>query len=66
MNPKASVFHGLLLGYIVYGTYNFTNHATLYKYPLPLAIIDTIWGGFALAIACLVVNYFHGNDNSNA
>ena len=59
MNPRASVLHGLLLGCIVYGTYNFTNHATLYKYPLRLAAIDTIWGGFAIAIASLVVNYFH-------
>lgn len=50
-SPAIACLRGLFLGYIVYGTYNFTNYATLYKYSLKVAIVDTIWGGFALAIA---------------
>lgn len=38
-----------LLGIIIYGIYNATNAALLTNYSTPVAIKDTIWGGFLLA-----------------
>jgi uncharacterized membrane protein len=35
---------GAFFGLIVYGVYEFTNHATLAEWPLHLAIVDTAWG----------------------
>jgi len=58
-SPATACLRGLLLGYIVYGTYNFTNYTTLYKYSLKVAVVDTIWGGFALAITSFVLSSVH-------
>lgn len=35
---------GLPFGLVLYGIYNFTNHAVLKHYPATLAIMDTVWG----------------------
>jgi uncharacterized membrane protein len=35
---------GAVLGAAMYGVYDFTNYATLTKYPLSFAITDMIWG----------------------
>ena len=39
------------LGAAVYAVYDFTNLATLKKYPVEFAIADTLWGGTLMAIA---------------
>lgn len=44
---------GAIFGFVVYGTYNGTNYATLEKYSLKTAITDTIWG----TIVCGVISY---------
>lgn len=36
--------HGLLLGFLAYGTYEFTNMSTLRGWAWPMLIIDTLWG----------------------
>lgn len=35
---------GLYLGFAIYFVYNFTNYATINKYTLRTATIDTMWG----------------------
>ena len=43
--PRANVYlDAMLLGLVVFGTYNATNYALLKKYRLGLAVMDTIWG----------------------
>jgi uncharacterized membrane protein len=37
---------GGLLGLIMYATYDLTNLATLKDWPLPITLIDLIWGSF--------------------
>jgi uncharacterized membrane protein len=37
---------GGLLGLIMYATYDLTNLATLKDWPLPITLIDLIWGTF--------------------
>jgi len=36
--------HGLLLGFLAYGTYEFTNMSTLKGWAWPMLITDTAWG----------------------
>jgi len=44
-DPVAALTGGLILGVIAYGTYEFTNYATLRDWSGEQVVIDTIWGG---------------------
>lgn len=44
---------GGLFGFVCYGVYDFTNHATLKTWPLPLLAADIAWGSFVCAAAAL-------------
>ncbi|PID37279.1 MAG: hypothetical protein CSA70_12100 [Rhodobacterales bacterium] len=43
--PMSALIGGVLLGVLAYGTYEFTNMATLRDWHLEQVIVDTIWGG---------------------
>ncbi len=45
------IFYGLLFGFLAYGTYDFTNYATLRLWTLRLVVMDLIWGSFVSAAA---------------
>ncbi|MBW6416718.1 DUF2177 family protein [Celeribacter sp. PS-C1] len=45
-DPVAALIGGVLLGLLAYGTYEFTNYATLRDWSLQQVLTDTIWGGF--------------------
>jgi len=42
---------GVLMGFILYGMYNFTNHSLLQAYDLRLAILDTVWGMIVMGLS---------------
>ena len=44
-DPMAALVNGVLLGFLAYGTYEFTNYATLRDWSAQQVAIDTIWGG---------------------
>ena len=44
-NFKQSLIEAFLFGIILYGVYDTTNYATILKYNMRVAVIDTIWGG---------------------
>lgn len=44
-NPMAALVGGILLGLFAYGTYEFTNYATLRDWSMQQVAVDTIWGG---------------------
>lgn len=44
---------GFLYGFIIYGVYNFTNYATLYKYNLKVVLVDTLWGTLNIGMTSL-------------
>lgn len=44
-DPLAALFGGMILGLMAYGTYEFTNYATLRDWTLEQVIVDTLWGG---------------------
>jgi len=49
----AALGTGALLGLVAYGTYDFTNLATLRDWPLPLSVIDVVWGAVVTGLAAL-------------
>ncbi|MDF1856568.1 DUF2177 family protein [Pseudooceanicola sp.] len=44
-DPVAALVGGVLLGLMAYGTYEFTNYATLRDWSVQQVAVDTIWGG---------------------
>jgi len=44
-DPVAALIGGALLGLMAYGTYEFTNYATLRDWSPEQVIVDTLWGG---------------------
>ncbi len=42
---------GALLGLAAYGTYNITNILTLKNWPVPLSVVDIIWGTVLTGVA---------------
>lgn len=46
-----------ILGVIIYGIYELTNHATIKKWPLFMVVVDTLWGGILYSSSFSVSNY---------
>jgi uncharacterized membrane protein len=46
-----AVASGALLGLVAYGTYDFTNLATIRGWPISVAVVDVSWGIFLTATA---------------
>lgn len=44
-DPIAALVGGIALGLLAYGTYEFTNYATLRDWTFEQVVVDTIWGG---------------------
>lgn len=38
------VLRGMFFGFIAYGTYDLTNHATMMNWPMIVTVVDMIWG----------------------
>ncbi|MCC2679828.1 MAG: hypothetical protein K0R29_2404, partial [Pseudobdellovibrio sp.] len=53
-NLLSSFLTGALLGLVVYGTYDFTNLATVKDYSLTLTFVDVGWGMFVTGLASAV------------
>ena len=49
--------YGALFGFLAYGTYDFTNMATLKDWPVKMSIVDIIWGT-TLTATVSAVTYF--------
>lgn len=52
---RALIIQALFYGFVVYGTYNFTNHSFLRHWPLSLALCDTAWGMCVNAIVAVIL-----------
>ncbi len=44
-DPVAALVGGVALGVLAYGTYEFTNYATLRDWSVQQVAVDTTWGG---------------------
>jgi uncharacterized membrane protein len=57
-NPKSlkeAIAYGSLVGFVIYGVYNFTNYAVLKNWTLNISIVDTIWGVIVCSITSIVL-----------
>ena len=45
--------YGALFGFLAYGTYDFTNMATLKDWPFMMSIVDVIWGTCLTAVTAV-------------
>jgi uncharacterized membrane protein len=54
---------GLLFGLVAYGTYDFTNLATLKNWPIALSFIDLIWGTTLTTLVSGLTYYIARNIN---
>jgi uncharacterized membrane protein len=50
-NAWYALILGALFGFFTYATYDLTNYATLKHWPLPLTIIDIVWGVLVCAVS---------------
>jgi len=50
---SSAILLGALFGFFTYATYDMTNLATLKDWPLPIVIIDILWGSALSAIVSL-------------
>jgi uncharacterized membrane protein len=48
---RSALLLGLALGVVAYGTYDFTNLATLRRWPVGLALVDLAWGSVLTGLA---------------
>ena len=53
---RNSIFHafwtGIVFGIVAYGTYNFTNMATIKNWSPYVVFVDVIWGGLLTGFSC--------------
>ncbi len=50
-NPVTALIGGALLGLLAYGTYEFTNYATLRDWSPIQVVVDTLWGGLLTGVS---------------
>lgn len=55
IQKKRSVSDAALLGFVIYGTYDFTNLALLSNWSVLLSIIDTMWGAVLFGLTTAIV-----------
>lgn len=53
-----SVLDAFLLGLVIYGVYETTNHAIFSKWNILTVIIDTLWGGILFALTTAIIKHF--------
>lgn len=49
--PLQGLIGGAIIGLMCYGTYEFTNYATLRDWSIQQVMIDTVWGGFLTGVS---------------
>lgn len=54
----SSIHYGGLFGFVIYGTYSFTNMSIFKKYNIFIAIMDTIWGTLLFILTALITKFF--------
>ncbi|MDX2482667.1 MAG: DUF2177 family protein [Pseudodonghicola sp.] len=50
-DPLAALLGGVALGLLAYGTYEFTNYATLRDWSFEQVVIDMLWGGVLTGVS---------------
>ena len=54
IKDKKTPMDAFLLGILIYGVFEATNYALFKKWPLHIAVIDTVWGGTLFALTTII------------
>ncbi len=46
-----AIGYGALFGFLAYGTYDFTNMATIRDWPTIVSVVDILWGTFITSVS---------------
>lgn len=57
LSIQHKIFNAFILGFCIYGIYNFTNMAILPSYNLQILLVDTLWGGTLFVLVTFIVLY---------
>jgi uncharacterized membrane protein len=57
-DTKSAFLYGMLLGLLMYGTFDLTNKAIFENYPWPYAIADLTWGTMAVGVVSALTYKF--------
>ena len=49
--PLQALIGGAILGALCYGTYEFTNYATLQRWSMQQVVVDCLWGTFLTGVS---------------
>jgi len=55
IKDKKSLQYAFLLGFIIYGVYDFTNYATLSNWTLKFSMVDMCWGGLLFTFSTFII-----------
>ena len=61
VKKKMAIQDAFILGLTSYAIYDFTTYALLDKYPLSIALIDTLWGGVLYSLVFFFMFFVFGN-----
>ena len=54
LKTKDKIKNAFILGIVIYGVYDSTNHAIFNKWDLKTLLLDTIWGGILLSLTTYI------------
>lgn len=54
LTKKEKIINALILGLVIYGVYEFTNHAILTNWNWKAVLLDTTWGGVLLSLTTII------------
>ncbi|MCH8518780.1 DUF2177 family protein [Candidatus Gracilibacteria bacterium] len=57
-NYSSALLYGAIMGFLMYGMYDFTNLTFMKDYPINFVIVDVIWGTFLCAMIALAMYSF--------
>jgi uncharacterized membrane protein len=60
VSRKETILNAMLLGWVVYFVYEFTNKAILNKWSWMAVLIDGVWGGLLFGLTTLLVYSING------
>lgn len=56
--PKSSsILEAFMIGFLIFGIYDFTNLSTLKNWELSNAMMDSVWGGVLVASTYVILNH---------
>lgn len=54
-NVREAAENGAKIGFLMYGTFDFTNKAIFKSYPWTYTALDTLWGTFCMSLTSAIV-----------